>query len=115
MRTKLAAALAIGAMLTIAGCSCSGEISFGDKTIDSEEAAQEISDGLADAYGVAPKSMTCPDGVEVAEGETFVCTGVSPDSDGARPFEVEVKMTDDKGGIRYRTQVTYTDTSQGQT
>lgn len=106
MRHLAASLLTIAALAALAGCGA--EFSIGGTTIDNEEAEQEISDGLAAAYGEPPKSLTCPADVEATEGETFVCEGVSPDPQG-RPFEIEVTMTDDEGSIRYPTQVTFTD------
>jgi hypothetical protein len=93
------AALAAG----LAGCDF--ELSVGGSSIDSEQAAEQISGSLEDAYGEPPESLTCPDDVEPKEGETFTCDGVAP---GGRPFEIEVTMTDDEGGIRYPTQVDFT-------
>ncbi len=102
----IAAALALA--LALGGCEF--EFSVGGSSIDSEQAAEEISGGLEDAYGEPPRSLTCPEDVEANEGETFTCEGESPEG---RPFEIEVTMTDDEGGIRYPTQVELTDTPDG--
>lgn len=98
----LALALALG--------GCEFELSVGGSSIDSEQAAEEISGGLEDAYGEPPRSLTCPEDVDAKEGETFICEGESPEG---RPFEIEVTMTDDEGGIRYPTQVEFTDAPNG--
>lgn len=97
--TSLVAALAT----SLAGCDF--EFSVGGSSIDSDQAAEEISGGLEDAYGEPPESLTCPDDIEPKQGETFTCEGVAPDG---RPFQIEATMTDDEGGIRYPTQVEFT-------
>lgn len=104
------APITLAALITaigFAGCSADAEVSIGGTSIDTDEAEQQISSGLADAYGDPPKTLTCPDDVDAVEGETFVCEGRSPDPE-SQPFEIEVTMTDDEGGIRYPTQVTFT-------
>lgn len=88
------------------GCSAKGEISLGDKTIDSREAEEQISGGLGDAYGAPPQSLSCPEDVVAEQDKSFSCTGESPDG---RRFRIEVTMTDDEGGIRYPTVVEFTD------
>lgn len=102
-----AASLAVVVALALSLAGCDFEFSIGGDSIDGEEAAQEISDGLEDAYGEPPRSLTCPEDVEPRDGETFACEGEAPDG---RPFRIEVTMTDDEGGIRYPTQVEFTDT-----
>jgi Domain of unknown function (DUF4333) len=93
------------ALLAASLAGCDFEFSVGGSSIDNEQAAEEISGGLEDAYGEPPESLTCPDDVEPKEGETFTCEGVAPDG---RPFQIEVTMTDEEGGIRYPTQVEFT-------
>jgi hypothetical protein len=107
MRSAPVSLAVVIAAIGFVGCSADAEVSIGGTSIDTAEAEQEVSSGLADAYGDPPKTLTCPDDIDAAEGETFVCEGVSPDPE-SRPFEIEVTMTDDEGGIRYPTQVTFT-------
>ncbi len=112
MRSASLTLLATTAMLALAGCSADAEVSFGDKTLNAQEAEQNINSALEDTYGEAPERLTCPDGVDAVKGETFVCEGISPAPE-SRPFAIEVTMTDDEGGIRYPTQVTFTDGPNG--
>ncbi len=100
----------VGLALLASGCSAKGEISLGDSMIDSERAEKEISGGLEDAYGTPPKSLDCPADVKAEEGKSFTCTGEDPDG---RPFQLDVVMTDDEGGIRYPTTVEFTDGATG--
>ena len=106
MRIGFLVVLAVCTVLAVAGCSAEGEISLGGSNeIDREKAEEEISGGLEAEHGDPPKSLTCPEGVEIVEGETFICEGEDPVG---APFEIEVTMTDDEGGVRYPTSVTYT-------
>ncbi len=97
-------------LLSMAGLAGGCEASFhiGSNEIDANKAEKAISGALTDNYGTAPKSLTCPSGIEAKEGGTFTCTGESPD-DPPRPFEIEVTMTSNDGDIRYPSAVTFTD------
>lgn len=91
----LAAALVVSLALT----GCSFEFSVGGSNeIDSQKAEDAISGSLADSYGEPPTSVSCPEGVESVEGDTFTCTGESPEGDG---FSLLVTISSDEGDIRY--------------
>jgi hypothetical protein len=97
--------ISLVALLAAGLAGCEFEFSVGGSSIDNEQAAEEISGGLENAYGEPPESLTCPDDVEPKEGETFTCEGVAPDG---RQFQIDVTMTDDEGSIRYPTRVEFT-------
>src|SRR5680860_1537429 len=75
MRSAPTTLAALITAIAFAGCSADAEVSIGGTSIDTDEAEQEISSGLADAYGDPPKTLTCPDDVDAVEGETFACEG----------------------------------------
>lgn len=91
------ALLAVG---LLAGCSASGEVSIGEKSLDREDVEKTISSGLGDQAGLPDPKVDCPEAedVDVEDGSEFVCTGTAPNGE---QFPINVTLTDDDGGYRY--------------
>lgn len=84
----------------LAGCSASGEISIGGKSLDPEDMEKTISGGLGEQANLPDPEVDCAgiEDVDVKDGSKFVCTGTAPNGD---EFPVDVTLTDDEGGYRY--------------
>lgn len=71
-RKHLAAALCIAAALATGACSAS--VSVGDKQVDADKVAAQMSSQLAAAVGKAPDDVTCPEALDAEVGATVICT-----------------------------------------
>ena len=92
---KLVLVVAVGAAaLSFAGCS--GEVSLGDKTIDSADLESQLADQLSAQAGVKASqvSVDCPDDQKVEKGAEFTCNLTAPNGD---DVTVNVTLTDDSG------------------
>jgi hypothetical protein len=63
--------------------------------LDGPRSEDRIGERLAETYDVEIGSVRCPDDVEVAEGESFVCTATV----GEEEVEVDVRQTDGEGTL----------------
>ena len=86
LRRGLAAVLAAGALVA-AGC--------GEKTVDTGEAEEEISDKVFERTKVRV-DVSCPDDMKAKKGETYRC---ELEEDGEK-LGVLITMTDDDGGFK---------------
>jgi hypothetical protein len=86
----LASLAALTAALALGGC--------GSK-LDTSKLEAEIKKGLATRTGIGIKSVSCPEEVEVKEGDKFRCTALSVNGDRA---PIEVTQVDDAGSVRWR-------------
>jgi Domain of unknown function (DUF4333) len=93
--SKLVLAAAVGAAAaSFAGCS--GEVSIGDKTIDSADLETQLADQLSAQAGVKASqvSVDCPNDQKVEKGAQFNCNLTAPNGD---DVTVNVTLTDDNG------------------
>ena len=74
-------------LLLLAGCA---------ETVDNADLESKLKDQLGQSAGVEPRSVECPEDVEIEKGKTFDCTLTAPNGDEVR---VEVTFTNDEGGI----------------
>ena len=88
-RRALAATLCT-ALIPLAGC--------GEKTVDSGEVEEQISDKLVELRNVRPKEVDCPSDMKAKKGETYRCTITAPNGE---TIGTTVEMTDDDGGFRF--------------
>ena len=88
---RLLATLAVVAgVLAITGC--------GTKTVDGDEVATTVSDGLTQRVGQRPGEVECPPKIEAKVGQKARCT--LKGSDGSE-IGVTVTMKDDQGKFDY--------------
>ena len=88
--SKLAAGLAVAAVLGLAAC--------GEKTLDTGDAERQIADKLDELRNVRPKEVSCPDDMKAKKGETYRCTITAPNGE---QIGATVEMTDDDGKFRF--------------
>jgi hypothetical protein len=74
-------------LVLLAGCS---------ETVDTADLEAKLKDQLGQSAGVEPRSVECPEDIEIEKGKTFDCTLTAPNGDEVR---VEVTFTNDEGGI----------------
>jgi hypothetical protein len=102
MRSRIPAQtlLALLATALLAGCSASGEVSIGGKSLDPDDVEKTISKGLGDRAGLPDPEVSCAgvEDVDVEGGSEFACTGTAPNGE---QFPINVMLTDDEGGYRY--------------
>lgn len=80
------AAIAIASLaLGLAAC--------GEKTVDTGNAEQTITDFVSDETGFEPKDTSCPEGVKAEVGETFECSFTGPEG----PYVAFVEITEVDG------------------
>lgn len=94
----LLAVLALAAGGGLAGCSA--EVSTGGKTVNTEEAENQIATQISEQTGT-DATVTCPDDVKAEKGATFDCTAA--DADG-NEITVVVTQKDDEGNVSFKTQ-----------
>src|SRR4051812_8359107 len=69
---RLFSAAALLLAIVLVGCT---------KTLNSGDLENELKTQLGKNAGVTPKSVTCPDNIEVKKGKKFDCTLVAPNGD----------------------------------
>ena len=74
--------------LLLAGCS---------EKFDTDDLETKLKDQLGASAGVEPRSVDCPDDIEIEKGKKFNCTLTAPNGDEVR---VEVTVTNEDGGVR---------------
>jgi len=88
-RRRLAALVPVlAASLTLAACE--GEVSIGDSTVAADDIASEASSALAKKVGQAPKSVSCPDDLDVEVGQSETCTLTANDGS---TYDMTAKIT----------------------
>ena len=88
MKTRsLVTGAALVLLVPLAGCG---------KTLDSADLEKELKTQLGKDAGAAPKSVSCPDNIEVKKGKKFDCTLIAPNGD---KVTVNVTLTNDNGGF----------------
>ena len=90
LRRGLAAALAAGALVA-AGC--------GEKTLDTGDAEQKISDSIFDQRKVRV-DVSCPDDMKAKKGQTYTCEAKANGQD----VKVKLEMLDDDGRFEMQLQ-----------
>ncbi|WP_409329533.1 DUF4333 domain-containing protein [Trujillonella humicola] len=76
---------------------------FGTGTLDDADAERQISAQVQEQTGVAPASVDCPSGVELAQGTTSTCT---VDLQG-QTFEYTITQLDDEGAVEFTSDAVY--------
>jgi hypothetical protein len=84
---NLFCAAALLLLIPLAGCA---------KTLDSGDLEKELKTQLGKDAGATPKSVSCPDNIEVKKGKKFDCTLIAPNGD---KVTVNVTLTNDNGGF----------------
>jgi len=68
------------------------------RTLRTHELEQRLSRELVTTLDVSGIRVACPSGIEVREGDTFVCVATAPSGDQIR---VEVTQVDDDGSVTW--------------
>jgi hypothetical protein len=74
-------------LLLLAGCA---------EKIDTADLEAKLQEQLGQSAGVEPRSVDCPDDIEIEKGRKFDCTLTAPNGDEVR---VEVTLTNEEGGF----------------
>ena len=93
------------ARLTAAVLACTAAVALaacGEKTLDTADAEDEISDQLVAQGRPKPKAVECPDDMKAKKGEKYTCTLTAPAGDKAK---VNLTMLDDDGKFRFEVVV----------
>ena len=88
-RLALSAAACL-AVVALAAC--------GDKTLDSGDAEDKITEGVKEQQNYEPEKVECPDDMKAEEGKTYECTVTAP---GGREATAKLTMIDDEGRFRF--------------
>ena len=92
-RRAAAATLACASLGLLAGC--------GTKTLEKDDAEQEISKKVEELRNVKPKSVECPDDMEAKKGKKHTCKLTAPNGD---VLDVKLTMLDDDGKFEFEVQ-----------
>ncbi len=84
-----ATALALAAVIALAAC--------GEKTLDTADAEDEISDKLEGQGRPAPDKVECPDDMTAKKGKTYTCKLTA----GEDELDVKLTMLDDDGKFEF--------------
>jgi len=69
------------------------------RTLATDRLEPRLRRELVSTLHVSGIQVDCPSGVEVREGDTFVCVAVAPNGDRVR---IEVTQVDDEGSLAWR-------------
>ena len=100
---KTRTVLVVGGVVVLGGLGAGALFLFGGSTLDDADAEQQISAQVQEQTGVAPASVDCPSGVELAEGTTSTCT---VDLQG-QTFEYTITQLDDEGAVEFTSDAVY--------
>jgi hypothetical protein len=85
MRRASLAIASLALVLALAAC--------GEKTVDSDRAADTVTDFVSTETGFDPTDMECPEDVEAKVGESFQCTFTGPEG----PYVADVRIDEVDG------------------
>ncbi|MGY1745077.1 DUF4333 domain-containing protein [Blastococcus sp. SYSU D00695] len=102
-RTGLVVGSVAGAVVVLGGLGAGAFFLFGTSTLDDADAERQISAQVQEQTGVAPASVDCPSGVELAAGTTSTCT---VDLQG-QTFEYTLTQRDDEGAVEFTSDAVY--------
>jgi hypothetical protein len=75
-------------------CLVAALVGCGESTVVPEGAEESVVDVVSRQTGFEPKDVSCPDGVEAKEGETFECEFTGP---GGEPYVAKLKILEVDG------------------
>jgi len=102
-RTGLVAGSVAGAVVVLGGLGAGAVFLFGGSTLDDADAEEQISALVQEQTGVAPASVDCPSGVDLAQGTTSTCT---VDLQG-QTFDYTITQLDDEGSVEFTSDAVY--------
>ena len=102
-RTGVIVGSVAGAVVALGGLGAGAFLLFGGSTLDTEEAEGQISAQVQEQTGVAPDSVDCPSGVDVAEGTTSTCTVTLQGQD----LDYTITQLDDEGNVSFTSDAVY--------
>jgi uncharacterized lipoprotein YehR (DUF1307 family) len=92
LRRTTAALVAAAFAVSLAAC--------GEKTLDTADAEDEISDKLVEQGRPKPDKVECPDDMTAEKGKEYTCK-LTADGD---ELDVKLKMLDDDGRFEFEVQ-----------
>jgi uncharacterized lipoprotein len=92
MITSRLATAVLACLVAVAIAAC------GEKTVDTADAEDEISDQLTAQGRPKPKDVECPDDMKAKKGEKYTCKLTAPNGD---EVNVNLTMLDDDGKFRF--------------
>ena len=102
-RTGLVVGSVAGAIVVLGGLGAGAFVLFGGSTLDDADAEGQISAQVQDRTGVAPTSVDCPSGVDLAQGTTSTCTVTLQN----QTFDYTLTQLDDEGNVQFDSTAVY--------
>jgi hypothetical protein len=102
-RTGLVVGSVAGAVVVLGGLGAGAFFLFAGSTLDDADAEGQISAQVKEQTGVAPTSVDCPSGVDLAEGTTSTCTVTLQ----GQTFDYTLTQVDDEGTVEFGSDAVY--------
>jgi Domain of unknown function (DUF4333) len=102
LRTLATACCAVAFSVPVLS-GCSGSVSIGDKTVDKDAVAEQVSTQLTEEVGTKPDSVECPEDLDAKVGATLTCTLTHEDVS----YDVTVTVTsvEEDDNVKFDIQV----------
>ena len=102
-RTGLVVGSVAGAVVVLGGLGVGAVLLFGGSTLDDADAEGQIAAQVEEQTGVAPDSVDCPSGVELAEGTTSTCSVTLQ----GQAYDYTLTQLDDEGSVQFTSDAVY--------
>ena len=102
-RTGLVVGSVAGAVVVLGGLGAGAFLLFGGSTLDDADAEGQISAQVQEQTGIAPDSVDCPSGVDLAEGTTSTCSVTLQ----GQTFDYTLTQLDDEGAVEFSSDAVY--------
>lgn len=102
-RTGVIVASVAGGVVALGGLGIGAVLVFGSSTLDDAKAESQISAQVQQQTGVAPSSVDCPSGVDLAQGTTSTCTLTLQ----GQTFDYTLTQVDDEGTVQFDSDAVY--------
>lgn len=102
-RTGVIVGSVAGAVVTLGGLGVGAWFLLAGSTLDTAEAEDQIGAQVQEQTGVAPASVDCPAGVELAEGTTTTCTVTLQ----GQTYDYTLTQLDDDGTVEFTSDAIY--------
>lgn len=102
-RTGLVVGSVAGAVVVLGGLGAGAFFLLGGGTLDDGKAEDQISAQVEEQTGVAPTSVDCPSGVDLAEGTTSTCTVTLQ----GQTYDYTLTQVDGDGTVQFDSDAVY--------
>jgi hypothetical protein len=102
-RTGLVVGSVAGAVVVLGGLGAGAFFLLGGSTLDDADAESQISAQVQEQIGVAPDTVECPSGVDLAEGTTSTCTVTLQ----GQTYDYTLTQLDDEGNVEFSSDAVY--------